>query len=194
MRPSRLNRPWRSTTSGVRGVVRLAPSPAIVANASRNSQPPQAEVLDRREALGLLTMRGVVVALRSRANPESELPAPSCTTARQIPPPRSGGGGPCEAWWRGPAQYDGIAHERLVNPSGGGPFHRATRGPPPPRRGGGIRRHRRADYAFALSAPCGRPKSGIGVSWPAAMMPRRMSRVRVKSLNSASPSPQRMER
>ncbi len=39
-----------------------------------------------------------------------------------------------------------------------------------------------------------RPKSGTAVSWPAAMMPRRMARVRVKSLNSVSPSSQRMAR
>src|SRR4051794_5404754 len=42
--------------------------------------------------------------------------------------------------------------------------------------------------------PVRRPKSGAGVSWPAAMMPRRISRARLKRSNSVSPSPQRIAR
>src|SRR5438270_10093834 len=40
-----------------------------------------------------------------------------------VPPPRRGGGGPCEAWWRG--------HASAPAPS------RSLRSPPPPDRGGG---------------------------------------------------------
>jgi hypothetical protein len=48
-----------------------------------------------------------------------------------IRPPRSetGGGGPCEAWWKG-VQWCSKSHRR-------GAFHRATRGPPYPLRGAG---------------------------------------------------------
>src|SRR5579883_613999 len=41
------------------------------------------------------------------------------------PPPRSGGGGPCEAWWR-------ELRPIRINPNRRGPLHRPSAGPPPP--------------------------------------------------------------
>ena len=57
------------------------------------------------------------------------------------------------------------------------------------------RRHRSGLELRTWRFPRGeRPKFGAAVSWPASMIERRIARVRVNRLNSASPSPQRTAR
>jgi hypothetical protein len=64
-------------------------------------------------------------------------PFPFCGT-RTFPPPRSGGGGPREAWWRGPhrAQESSIdlRHRSFDSTFRGSPLYRPAGGPPPPLR------------------------------------------------------------
>src|SRR5437763_11273001 len=62
--------------------------------------------------------------------------------AGRLPHPRSGGGGPCEAWWRGPENGSSLARPPPPPPRGpppppwGGstPAPRLHSRPPPPRR------------------------------------------------------------